>query len=116
MLISDYVECLRETGQLKATEPESSEQRQRSKYRQIFRLKEVYLLAAFILIYVGVGVTIGGEYRHATYSRQTLLTLSELIQGWTVTYIINVRGGGSSSGYVSSGFFGGMLNKISPSG
>ncbi|KAJ3530014.1 hypothetical protein NM688_g7772 [Phlebia brevispora] len=28
--------------------------------------------------------------------------------GWTVTYIINVRGGGSSSGYVSSGFFGGL--------
>lgn len=25
-----------------------------------------------------------------------------------MTYIINVRGGGSSSGYVSSGFFGGL--------
>jgi fucose permease len=28
--------------------------------------------------------------------------------GWIVTYIINVRGGGPSSGYVSSGFFGGL--------
>lgn len=29
------------------------------------------------------------------------------IGGWIVTYIINVRGGGPSSGYVSAGFFGG---------
>ena len=28
--------------------------------------------------------------------------------GWIVTYIINVRGGGPSSGYISSGFFGGL--------
>ena len=31
-----------------------------------------------------------------------LLTL-----GWIVTFIIDVRGGGPSSGYTSSGFFGG---------
>ena len=30
------------------------------------------------------------------------------IGGWIVTYIIQVRGGGPSSGYVSSGFFGGL--------
>ena len=28
--------------------------------------------------------------------------------GWIVTYIINQRHGGHSSGYISSGFFGGM--------
>ena len=28
--------------------------------------------------------------------------------GWIVTYIIEVRGGGPSSGYISSGFFGGL--------
>jgi len=44
-------------------------------------------MAFFILIYVGVEVTIGG---------------------WIVTYIIQVRGGGPSSGYISSGFFGGL--------
>jgi fucose permease len=44
-------------------------------------------MAFFILVYVGVEVTIGG---------------------WIVSFIINVRGGGSSSGYVSSGFFGGL--------
>nr|VWO96590.1 Major facilitator superfamily transporter [Ganoderma boninense] len=28
--------------------------------------------------------------------------------GWIVTYVINLRGGGPSSGYISSGFFGGL--------
>jgi hypothetical protein len=32
-----------------------------------------------------------------------------LLQGWIVTYIIDVRGGGPSSGYVSAGFFGGTI-------
>jgi hypothetical protein len=27
--------------------------------------------------------------------------------GWIVTFLMNVRGGGPSSGYVSTGFFGG---------
>ena len=40
-----------------------TEQNQRNKYHQIFRLKEVYLLAFFILAIVGVGATIGGEHR-----------------------------------------------------
>ena len=48
--------------------------------------KIVHLLAFFSLIYVGAEVTIGG---------------------WTITYIIRQRGGGPSSGYISTGFFGG---------
>ncbi|KAJ7772039.1 MFS general substrate transporter, partial [Mycena maculata] len=51
-------------------------------------LKTVHLLAFFALVYVGVEVTIGG---------------------WIVTFIIDVKGGGPSSGYISSGFFGGMM-------
>lgn len=31
------------------------------------------------------------------------------IAGWIVTYMMNVRGGGSSSGYISSGFWAGRL-------
>ena len=31
--------------------------------------------------------------------------------GWIVTYLIHERGGGLSSGYVSSGFFGGKLQQ-----
>ncbi|KAJ7033674.1 major facilitator superfamily domain-containing protein [Mycena alexandri] len=59
-----------------------------STFRQILSTKTVHLLAFFILVYVGIEVTIGG---------------------WIVTYIIDVRGGGPSSGYVSAGFFGGLM-------
>lgn len=59
----------------------------KSKYKQMFRLKELHLLALFIFIYVGIEVTVGG---------------------WIVTYVIEVRSGGASSGYISSGFFGGL--------
>lgn len=58
-----------------------------STMRQIFSLKTVHIMAFFILIYVGTEVTIGG---------------------WIVTFLIDERGGGPSSGYISSGFFGGL--------
>ncbi|KAK7044710.1 MFS domain-containing protein [Favolaschia claudopus] len=60
----------------------------RSNFRQILSLKSVHVMALFILVYVGVEVTIGG---------------------WITTYIIDVRGGGPSAGYISSGFFGGLM-------
>jgi len=59
-----------------------------SNFRQILSLRTVHLLSIFALLYVGVEVTIGG---------------------WITTYIIDVRGGGPSAGYISSGFFGGMM-------
>ncbi|KAL5492168.1 hypothetical protein ACEPAI_3615 [Sanghuangporus weigelae] len=58
-----------------------------SKYRQILGQKIVHLLALFSLVYVGVEFTIGG---------------------WTVSYIQKHRGGSASSGYISTGFFGGL--------
>ncbi|KAL5501376.1 hypothetical protein ACEPAH_8636 [Sanghuangporus vaninii] len=56
-------------------------------YKQIFGLKVVHLLAFFTLAYVGTEVSIGG---------------------WIVTFIIQERNGGTSSGYISSGFFAGL--------
>ncbi|KAI5123263.1 hypothetical protein M0805_001352 [Coniferiporia weirii] len=76
-------ECLQEIGEA-AGELGTSED---SKYKQILSQKVVHLLAFFSLVYVGIEITIGG---------------------WTVTYIINDRHGGASSGYVSTGFFGGL--------
>ncbi len=35
------------------------------------------------------------------------LTMSQPFTGWIVTYVIDLRGGGPSAGYISSGFFGG---------
>ncbi|KAG8909407.1 hypothetical protein FRC01_006960, partial [Tulasnella sp. 417] len=56
-------------------------------YKQILRQKSVHIMSFFILVYVGVEVTIGG---------------------WIFTYLLKERGGGPSAGYVSSGFFGGL--------
>ncbi|KAH9998617.1 MFS general substrate transporter [Russula vinacea] len=76
-------ECLAQIGQ--ATE--EKETVGGSKYREMFKLKALHILALFTLVYVGVEVTIGG---------------------WIVTYMIHVRHGGPSSGYISTGFFGGL--------
>ncbi|KAI6019817.1 MFS general substrate transporter [Pisolithus orientalis] len=77
-------ECLAQIG-VPPCEKGNSE---RSRFRQVFALRIVHLMAFFILVYVGVEVTVGG---------------------WIVTYVIDVRGGGPSSGYISSGFFGGLM-------
>ncbi|KAJ7666160.1 MFS general substrate transporter [Mycena polygramma] len=77
-------ECLTLIGEA-AGEKNTSD---RSHFRQILSLKSVHILAFFALMYVGVEVTIGG---------------------WITTYIVDVRGGGPSAGYISSGFFGGIM-------
>lgn len=97
-------ECLAQIGQ-PAGEKGTSE---KSQFSQIFRLREVHLLAFFILIYVGVEVTVGGKH---TTSVEEMFT-QNITSGWMVTYIIDVRGGGPSSGYISSGFFGGKLCRL----
>ncbi|KAF7325481.1 MFS domain-containing protein [Mycena kentingensis (nom. inval.)] len=56
--------------------------------RKLMSLKIVHLLAFFLFIYVGTEVT---------------------LTGWIVTYMIQVRGGGPSSGYIPSGFWGGFV-------
>ncbi|RDB30820.1 Bypass of stop codon protein 6 [Hypsizygus marmoreus] len=76
-------ECLQDIGQSVPEEGNTE-----STFRQILHHKSVHLLAFFILVYVGVEVTIGG---------------------WIVTFIIEERHGGPSSGYISAGFFGGLM-------
>ncbi|KAH9947553.1 major facilitator superfamily domain-containing protein [Amylocystis lapponica] len=60
----------------------------RSKYRQILGMREVHYLSIWCLIYVGVEVALGG---------------------WIVTFIEEKRGGTASSGYISSGFWAGLM-------
>lgn len=57
------------------------------KYFELMRLRIVHIVALFIFVYVGTEVTLGA---------------------WSVSFLIHDRNGGSSSGYVSSGFFGGL--------
>ncbi|KAI0631011.1 MFS general substrate transporter [Trametes polyzona] len=59
-----------------------------NKYKQIFGIREVHFLSVFALIYVGTEVTIGG---------------------WSVTYVQEKRNGTANSGYISSGFFAGLM-------
>ncbi|KAM5543017.1 hypothetical protein V8D89_003401 [Ganoderma adspersum] len=81
--------CLREIGLAPhADERDGANEGSGNKYRQMVRLRAFHLMALFILVYVGTEVTLGG---------------------WIVTYVIDLRGGGPSSGYISSGFFGGLM-------
>ncbi|OJT07473.1 Bypass of stop codon protein 6 [Trametes pubescens] len=59
-----------------------------NKYKQIFGIREVHFLSVFALIYVGTEVTIGS---------------------WSVSYVQEKRHGTANSGYISSGFFGGLM-------
>ncbi|KAF8805637.1 MFS general substrate transporter [Phlegmacium glaucopus] len=78
-------ECLQQAGE---TMPNKTEEIQHdNKFGQLMKYKSVHFLALFLVVYIGVEVTIGG---------------------WIVTFLMIVRGGGPSSGYVSTGFFGGL--------
>ena len=91
--------CLREGGEPAGPVTDDSG---KGKFRQIMTNKSVQLLAFFILFYVGVEVTIGGEFNQIKTR-----SLTKPPPGWIVTYIIEIRKGGPLSGYISSGFFGG---------
>ena len=52
-------DCLQEIGQPPPEKTKESEAGM-NKYKQVFRLRAVHLMAFFILTYVGVEVTIGG--------------------------------------------------------
>ncbi|KAG8929861.1 hypothetical protein FRC02_004987 [Tulasnella sp. 418] len=75
------------TQQTTETEAFEDNAEQKNKYHQVFKQKSTHLLALFLMVYVGVEVTLGG---------------------WIVTFLIELRGGGVSAGYVSSGFFAGL--------
>lgn len=77
-------EVMAEAGE----EPAAPDANGGSKLGQIMRMRTVHFLAVWALIYVGVEVTLGG---------------------WIVTFIEQKRGGGASAGYISSGFFGGLM-------
>ncbi|KAJ7216371.1 MFS general substrate transporter [Mycena pura] len=77
-------ECLAQLGQTGVSAGSS----RRSHMRQMFSLSAVHLMALFLFVNVGVGVT---------------------NSGWTVTYMQNVRGGGASAGYIAAGFAGGVV-------
>ncbi|KAJ7135831.1 major facilitator superfamily domain-containing protein [Mycena epipterygia] len=76
-------ECLAQLGQAEITKGNS----EHSHMRQVLSLKALHLMALFLFVHVGVGVA---------------------ISGWTVSFMVTVRGGGSSSGYIAAGYSGGV--------
>jgi len=78
--------CLRRAGEI-LPDNTAIEETNDDKFGQLMRNKAVHLLALFLMVYIGVEVTIGG---------------------WIVTFLMIARGGGPMSGYVSTGFFGGL--------
>ncbi|KAJ8078953.1 hypothetical protein PM082_013237 [Marasmius tenuissimus] len=78
-------ECLAQIGQ---TAGEKDQESKHGTFRQILGQRSVHLMAFYILVYVGVEFTIGG---------------------WIVTFVIRERNGGPDAGYISSGFFGGLM-------
>ena len=83
MLTLVQIEVLAEAGV--SPDPQSASS---NKYKQILGIKELHLLSLFSLIYVGTEVTLGG---------------------WSVTYVQDKRNGGANAGYISSGFFAGLM-------
>ncbi|KAJ3516396.1 hypothetical protein NLJ89_g1144 [Agrocybe chaxingu] len=80
--------CLVAAGEM----PPEKSSSERSLFGQVMRSREAHILAVFVIAHLGVVVT---------------------ISGWIVTFIIEVRGGGSTSGYISAGVSAGnMLGRI----
>ncbi|KAK6903976.1 hypothetical protein I203_107487 [Kwoniella mangroviensis CBS 8507] len=75
-------------GSTTENEPASKENEgSGGKMKQILKAPVVHYMAFYMLIYVGIEVTIGG---------------------WATSFLIDERGGNDNSGYVSSGYFGGL--------
>nr|GAT44622.1 predicted protein [Mycena chlorophos] len=85
-------ECLALLGQESlapaADGDDGTQGRKKNPMSELFRVKTLHLLALFLFVHVGVGVANGG---------------------WTVTFMINARGGGPSSGYIAAGYSGGVV-------
>ncbi|KAF7360156.1 MFS domain-containing protein [Mycena venus] len=76
-------ECLAQLGQAEVDKGPSSH----SHMRQVLTMKALHIMALFLFVHVGIGVAIAG---------------------WTVSFMITVRGGGPSAGYIAAGFAGGV--------
>ena len=107
-LASTLADCLAEIGQPPSHETSSTADNGGNKYKQMFRLRSLHLLAFFALLYVGVEVTLGGMLPRSFGARKrTISPCRQPRAGWIVEYIQRLRGGGPDAGYISSGFFGG---------
>ncbi|CDO77091.1 hypothetical protein BN946_scf184473.g35 [Trametes cinnabarina] len=77
-----------------------------NKFRQMIANKDVHVLSFFALIYAESR----SRWAVRGYSHDARLQPHVFLgAGWTVTYILEKRHGSANSGYISSGFFGGLM-------
>ncbi|KAL5634138.1 hypothetical protein ACGC1H_006088 [Rhizoctonia solani] len=74
-------------GQIQSADVVEAEGKEK-KYKQVLESWAVQIMAIFCLLYVGAETTLGG---------------------WIVTFVVEERGGRFSAGYISSGFYGGLM-------
>jgi hypothetical protein len=91
-------ECFKMFGQ-QTTEGTEDE---RSSLKPILRAKAVHFWRSLFLPMLGLKLRSGVGHFFVSEGINLLRIL-----GWIVTFMLDVRGGGPSSGYVSSGFFSG---------
>ena len=70
-----HTACLAEIGQTPIHEANGSAADNGSKYKQMFKLRSLHLMAIFILVYVGVEVTLGGSFLSILRPRCSLTIL-----------------------------------------
>jgi fucose permease len=97
--------CRQEVGEIVNPNNVEEEGSPMKKFGQMMTHKAVHLLSLFLMVYIGVEVTIGGiiHFYIVAFNKK----LNNCKSGWTASFLMLVRGGGPSSGYVSTGFFGG---------
>ena len=74
-----------------------------AKYMAILSTPKAYFLCIYIFLYVSLR-----EPAQVTLELTVQMGVEVAIGGWATTFLIQERGGNSSSGYVTSGFFGGL--------
>jgi len=79
-------ECLHLIGQETAEKGED----EHSSFNQILRIKAVHFLAFFILVYVGVEVTIGGMVIHRSSSQRLICRIKVGLSHLCSTYVTGV--------------------------
>ena len=98
--LSIPTECLRQAGEVA---PSKTQEIYENKFSQLIYNKAVHLIALFVTVYIGVEVTITGMFFFIYAIAQ--LGLLYISSGWIVTYLMIVRDGGPSSGYILTGFY-----------
>ena len=76
---------------------------------QVLKLRDLWIISLFYFLYLGVSFAAGGKKLFLVL-HITSPTLTKLLLGWVVQYLVSVRHGNlATMGYVPSGYYGGVF-------